>query len=186
MANSNMNIDENSRGQRKGKKVRELSVCTEQITKVIARQRRVNVDKLQECFGHMGGDVLGLHLPDVHGQTRYLVRFPQLTDSDFEYWKVYTDADFDEGYSTAEFMRSSRDAVGATVSRDTREANSEFINTRISGDARNPLSPNEKDAHPYSITYSADRFLLVPKINLLFDKGRNDDVLVAGFFTNVF
>ncbi|VDN98680.1 unnamed protein product [Rodentolepis nana] len=95
--------------------------------------------------------------PGVHGQTRYLVRFPQLTDSDFEYWKVYTDADFDEGYSKAEFVRSSRYAAGATVQRDSRELNSEFINTRVSGDAKNLLSPGEKDAHPYSIMYSADR-----------------------------
>lgn len=93
----------------------------------------------------------------MHGQTRYLVRFPQLTDSDFQNWKVYTDADFDEGYSTAEFVRSSRDAVGATVPRDSRAIDSEFVNARVSGDALNPLSPSEKDAHPFSITYSADR-----------------------------
>ncbi|KAM7532889.1 hypothetical protein Aperf_G00000128636 [Anoplocephala perfoliata] len=100
--------------------------------------------------------------PNVHGQTRYLVRFPQLTDSDFQHWKVYTDADFDEGYSTAEFVRSSRDAVGATVPRDSRETDSEFVNARVSGDASSPLHPSEKDTHPFSITYSADRAKRLP------------------------
>ncbi len=94
----------------------------------------------------------------MHGQTRYLVRFPQLTDSDFKHWRVYADSDFDEGFSRAEFVRSSRQAVGpiaATESAD--EEVGDFAGARSSGDEEKPLSPREKDSHPFSIMYSADR-----------------------------
>lgn len=91
-----------------------------------------------------------------------MVRFPQLTDSDFACWKVFCDADFNEGFSRAEFVRSSRQAVGPTVeqSSDTDAASGGVgVGGRFqtSGDAEAPLSPTEKDAHPYSIMYSADR-----------------------------
>ncbi|KAH9286908.1 Complex I intermediate-associated protein 30, mitochondrial [Echinococcus granulosus] len=92
--------------------------------------------------------------PNVHGQTRYLVRFPQLTESDFKLWRVCTDADFDEGYSTAEFVRSPRGALGSTA---PDHETTDFVAPMTFRDAQDPLSPKEKDAHPFSITYSADR-----------------------------
>ncbi|VDD79364.1 unnamed protein product [Mesocestoides corti] len=96
--------------------------------------------------------------PCVHGQTRFLVRFPQLTDSDFKLWSVYTDADFDEGYSSAEFVRSNRDAVGpASGKGEPHNVPPDFLGSRTSGDEKKPLSPREKDSHPFSIMYSADR-----------------------------
>ncbi|KAL5112899.1 hypothetical protein TcWFU_009229 [Taenia crassiceps] len=92
--------------------------------------------------------------PNVHGQTRYLVRFPQLTESDFRQWRVFTDADFDEGYSTAEFVRSPRGALGSTA--PDHEATG-FVAPTTFRDAQDSLSPSEKDKHPFSIMYSADR-----------------------------
>ena len=91
----------------------------------------------------------------MHGQTRYLVRFPQLTDSDFKKWTVYTDSDFDEGYSSAEFVRSPRNAIGPTAF--DYEKTTDFVGRRTSRDVDSPLSPSEKDMHPFSIMYSVDR-----------------------------
>ncbi|KAL7062710.1 hypothetical protein AAHC03_0338 [Spirometra sp. Aus1] len=102
--------------------------------------------------------------PTLHGQTRYIVRFPQLTDSDFKRWEVYTDASFGEGYSRAEFVRSRRPATGPTVAdQNLYSGGAAFVDTRSSGDESVAMEPWEKDKHPFSITYSADRPQRLPE-----------------------
>ncbi|VDN10429.1 unnamed protein product, partial [Dibothriocephalus latus] len=106
--------------------------------------------------------------PTVHGQTRYIVRFPQLTDSDFKHWEVYTDSSFGEGYSRAEFVRSRRPATGPTAIGQTVFSGdgggaTAYFDARVSGDESVAMEPWEKDKHPYSITYSADRAQRIPE-----------------------
>lgn len=109
--------------------------------------------------------------PTLHGQTRYIVRFPQLTDSDFKHWMVYTDASFGEGYSRAEFVRSRRPATGPTAIGQTVYSSgvsgggsgAAYFDSRVSGDESVAMEPWEKDKHPFSITYSADRAQRLPE-----------------------
>ncbi len=93
----------------------------------------------------------------MHGQTRYLVRFPQLTDADFNLWRVYADADFDEGYSRAEFVRSPRPAVGATAPPHLRDSVPSASSASLRQSDGLALTASQKDEHPFSVMYSGQR-----------------------------
>nr|CAH8856696.1 unnamed protein product [Trichobilharzia regenti] len=58
----------------------------------------------------------------IHSQTRYFVRFPFLTDEEFSNWVVSTDSSSNQGYSWAEFVRSSRSAPGCAKALGMNES----------------------------------------------------------------
>ncbi|TNN10980.1 putative complex I intermediate-associated protein 30 [Schistosoma japonicum] len=58
----------------------------------------------------------------IHSRTRYFVRFPFLTDEEFASWSVTSDSDRGEGYSWAEFVRSSRSAAGCASALSLNES----------------------------------------------------------------
>ncbi|KAK4470277.1 hypothetical protein MN116_005848 [Schistosoma mekongi] len=68
----------------------------------------------------------------IHSRTRYFVRFPFLTDEEFASWSVTSDSDHGEGYSWAEFVRSSRSAAGCANALSLNE--SVYPNITITGD----------------------------------------------------
>ncbi|KAH8870557.1 Protein phosphatase methylesterase 1 [Schistosoma japonicum] len=67
----------------------------------------------------------------IHSRTRYFVRFPFLTDEEFASWSVTSDSDRGEGYSWAEFVRSSRSASGCASALSLNE--SVYPNITITG-----------------------------------------------------
>lgn len=99
--------------------------------------------------------------PAHDGQTRYFVRFPQLSDQEFSRWKITVDSDYGEGYSRAEFVRSARLATGASMSSQPVQGE-DMVNTP-SSILRPHLQPRDVDRHPYSMTYSIDRPKLLPE-----------------------
>lgn len=106
-----------------------------------------------------------LHQTKVHSRTRYFVRFPFLTDEEFSKWLVTSDSSHGEGYSWAEFVRSSRTAAGcanalglnesvypdsATTSGNSNEAG-EKITTSIISSFDDPNKDHEFGyTHPAS------------------------------------
>ncbi|KAA3676850.1 uncharacterized protein DEA37_0014571 [Paragonimus westermani] len=87
--------------------------------------------------------------PPLPFLTRYFVRFPFLTDSEFARWRVTTDSDLGVGYSWAEFVRSPRNAPGCAIPPDLTKYPPDV-------EPQEPTSPvdnGESDTHPMAYTY---------------------------------
>ncbi|TPP67722.1 putative complex I intermediate-associated protein 30 [Fasciola gigantica] len=75
--------------------------------------------------------------------TRYFVRFPFLTDSEFKAWLVTADSDLGEGYSWGEFVRSPRSAPGCAWASDSAARTAAWESHGLV----------DADSHPFAHTY---------------------------------
>ncbi|KAL3308984.1 hypothetical protein Ciccas_012476 [Cichlidogyrus casuarinus] len=73
---------------------------------------------------------------------RYFVRFPYLSDHEFGYWNVASDATFHQGFSRVEFIRSHGKATGATPNINSVQG------PRVGSDSK-PLDLKRRPAPTY-------------------------------------
>ncbi|CAH8514101.1 unnamed protein product [Schistosoma turkestanicum] len=113
----------------------------------------------------------------LHSRTRYLVRFPFLTDEEFSNWLITCDSSKGEGYSWAEFVRSSRSAAGCANALGVNES---VYPNRVSGGETGDTStssssstttpsimssfddPNKDHEFGYTLPVSYPKFLYRP------------------------